>query len=114
MDTTLLIARLILAAVFAVAGVAKLIDREGSREGLEGFGVPPRLAKPGGIVLPLLEIATAVLLLPVATAWYGGVIALVLLLAFIGGIAYNMTQGRTPDCHCFGSLHSEPAGWSTL
>jgi len=114
MDTALLIARLILAAVFAVAGVAKLLDRNGTRQGLEGFGLPARVAGPGSIVLPLVEIAVAILLLPVDTAWYGGVAALVLLLAFIGGIAYNMYKGRAPDCHCFGQLHSEPAGWSTL
>src|SRR5262245_11676744 len=66
MDTALLIARLILAAVFAVAGVAKLLDRDGTREGLEGFGVPARIATPGALILPLVEIAVAVLLLPVA------------------------------------------------
>jgi peroxiredoxin/uncharacterized membrane protein YphA (DoxX/SURF4 family) len=114
MDTALLIARLILAAVFAVAGFAKLMDRDGSREGLEGFGVPASLAKPGAIILPLVEIAVAILLLPTATAWYGALGALILLLAFVGGIAYNMARGRAPDCHCFGSIHSEPAGWSTL
>ncbi len=114
MDTALLIARLILAAVFAVAGVAKLLDREGSREGLKGFGVPANIAGPGAVALPIVEIAVAVLLLPVDTAWYGALGALVLLLAFVGGIGYNMSVGRTPDCHCFGSLHSEPAGWSTL
>lgn len=114
MDVALLIARLILAAVFAVAGFAKLLDREGSRDGLKGFGVPENVAVPGAIALPLVEIAVAILLLPVDTAWYGALGALVLLLAFVGGIAYNMSKGRTPDCHCFGSLHSEPAGWSTL
>lgn len=114
MDSALLIARVILAAVFAVAGVAKLLDRNGTREGLEGFGVPARIARPGSIALPLAEIAVAVLLLPVATAWYGGLGALILLLAFVAGIAYNMVKGRAPDCHCFGTLHSEPAGWSTL
>src|SRR5205823_5892408 len=23
-------------------------------------------------------------------------------------------RGRRPDCHCFGQLHSAPAGWPTL
>jgi peroxiredoxin/uncharacterized membrane protein YphA (DoxX/SURF4 family) len=114
MDTALLIARLVLAAVFAVAGVAKLLDRNGTRAGLEGFGVPAQFAGPGSLILPLIEIAVAILLLPVDTAWYGGLGALVLLGAFVAGIAYNMSQGRAPDCHCFGQLHSEPAGWSTL
>jgi peroxiredoxin len=42
------------------------------------------------------------------------VAALALLLIFVAGIGYNLAQGRTPDCHCFGQLHSAPAGWSTL
>ena len=36
--------------------------------------------------------------------------ALALLLAFVGGIVVNLARGTTPDCHCFGQLHSEPAG----
>jgi len=34
--------RIVLAAVFAVAGTAKLLDAAGSCGALEGFGVPPR------------------------------------------------------------------------
>jgi peroxiredoxin len=33
---------------------------------------------------------------------------------FVVGISYNLARGRTPDCHCFGQLHSAPAGWLTL
>jgi thiol-disulfide isomerase/thioredoxin len=40
--------------------------------------------------------------------------ALVLLLTFVVAIGLNMARGRNPDCHCFGQLHSEPAGWPTL
>ena len=25
-----------------------------------------------------------------------------------------MARGESPDCHCFGQLHSAPAGWRTL
>jgi peroxiredoxin len=38
----------------------------------------------------------------------------VLLLLFVAGISYNLAQGRTPDCHCFGQFYSAPAGWPTL
>jgi thiol-disulfide isomerase/thioredoxin len=38
----------------------------------------------------------------------------VLLLVFVVGITYNLARGRTPDCHCFGQIHSAPAGWNTL
>jgi peroxiredoxin len=114
MDFVLLVARFVLAAVFVVAGVAKLADRAGSRQALVDFGVPAALAAPMGILLPLAELAVAAALIPVATAWWGALGALVLLLVFIAGISYNLARGRTPDCHCFGQLASAPAGRSTL
>lgn len=114
MDLALLVARLLLAGVFAVAAFAKLADQRGAREALAGFGVPRALTTPFGILLPLAELAVAVLLIPNPTAAYGGVGALVLLGLFIIGIAVSMARGQAPDCHCFGQLHSEPAGWRTL
>lgn len=114
MDTALVLARLVLAAVFIVAGFAKLADREGSRQALKGFGLPDAVAAPGSLLLPIVEIAVAILLLPTSTAWWGGLGATALLAAFVGGIGYNIAKGNHPDCHCFGQLHSEPAGWSTL
>jgi uncharacterized membrane protein YphA (DoxX/SURF4 family) len=52
----MLFTRLVLAAVFAVAGVAKLADRAGSRQAIVDFGLPARLATPLGILLPLYEL----------------------------------------------------------
>ena len=40
MNLVLLLARLLLAAVFLVAGLAKLADLAGSRQALRDFGVP--------------------------------------------------------------------------
>ena len=114
MEITLLVGRLLLAGIFLVAGVAKLIDRDGSRQALVGFGLPGWLAAPLGILLPLAELAVAVALIPTSTAWWGALGALALLLLFVAGIGVNLARGRKPDCHCFGQLHSAPAGWSTL
>src|SRR5438876_7735029 len=105
MDVLLLLARLLLAGVFLVAGLGKLADRGGSRQALIDFGVPAALASPLGILLPLAELAVAVALLLPRSAWWGAIGALTLLLLFIAGIGYNLTRGRTPDCHCFGQLH---------
>jgi len=114
MATALLIARLLLAAVFLVAGLAKLADLAGSRQALRDFGVPGVLAHPFGLLLPLAELVVAVALVPSTIAWWGALGALALLLLFVIGIAFNLARGRTPDCHCFGQLHSAPAGWPTL
>jgi peroxiredoxin len=113
-NTALLIARGLLALVFAVAGTAKLADREGSRQAIVDFGVPSALATPLGLLLPLAELAVAAALLPASTAWWGALGALALLSAFVVGISVNLARGRKPDCHCFGQLHSAPAGWKTL
>src|SRR5215212_7760974 len=114
MDVALLLARLLLAIVFVVAGVAKLADRAGSRQAVVDFGVPTPLAGPLGVLLPLAELAVAAALLLASTAWWGAVGALVLLFIFVTGIGANLARGRRPVCHCFGQLSSEPADWNTL
>ncbi len=114
MDYVLLIARIVLAAVFVVAGIGKLADLPGSRKAVRDFGVPERLAPVAGLLLPVAELVVAVALLPTATVRWGALGGLALLLVFIGGIGYNLARGRTPDCHCFGQIHSAPAGWPTI
>jgi len=74
---------LLLALVFAVAGLAKLADRAGSRQAVGEFGVPSALAAPLGILLPLAELAVAAALVPASTAWWGAIGALALLLVFV-------------------------------
>ena len=111
---SLLLARLALAAVFLVAGLAKLADPAGSHRALRAFGVPRWLAAPSARLLPAAEIAVAVLLLPASTVPWAAGLALVLLLTFSAGIAVSLARGRTPDCHCFGGLHSRPASPATL
>jgi len=103
---------LLLAAVFATAGIAKLADLPGSRKAVAGFGVSPRLTGPLGTLLPLAELATAALL--VAGLRVGSLAALGLLALFCVAIGVSVARGRAPDCHCFGQLHSAPASTRTL
>lgn len=110
----LLCARLVLAGVFAVAGTAKLLDLTGGRKALVGFGLPPQLAAPIGWALPVAELLVATALVPQDSAWWGGLGALGLLLAFTAVIARSLVRGERPDCRCFGQLHAAPVGWSTL
>jgi peroxiredoxin len=114
MNVILLGARLLLAGVLSVAGVAKLADRAGSRQALQDFGIPARLAPALGLLLPLAELAMAGALVSTTTAWVGALGALLLLLLFCAGISRTLVQGRTPPCHCFGQLSSTPVGWATL
>lgn len=109
-----LASRLLLAVVLVAAAVAKLADREGSRRAVVAFGAPERLAGGLALLLPIAELTVAALLLPATTALAGALGALGLLLLFSAAIALNLARGNAPDCHCFGQLHSAPAGPSTL
>ena len=100
----LLAARLLLAAVFAVAAVGKLVGRSRTVETLAEFGVPESIRRPAAIALPLAELAIAVALLPAATAAWAAVAAALLLAAFTAVVARTLLQGREVDCNCFGSL----------
>ena len=114
MSTVVLLARIALAAVFAVAAVAKLADLEGSRRAMRDFGIPVRPAAALGLLLPLAELAIALGLLFPPTAQWSAAAAVVLLSAFMVGIAAALRRGEEPDCHCFGQVHSAPAGRGTL
>jgi peroxiredoxin/uncharacterized membrane protein YphA (DoxX/SURF4 family) len=113
-DTVVLVLRLVLAVVFLTAGIGKLLDLAGSRRAMSDFGLPGGAANIAGTLLPLAELATGVALIFVPTARWGAIAALVLLIAFIAGIGLAMARGEEPDCHCFGQIHSAPAGPLTL
>jgi peroxiredoxin/uncharacterized membrane protein YphA (DoxX/SURF4 family) len=114
MSLSLLIVRLVLAAVLGVAGVAKLADPAGSRDAARGFGVPAWLIWPAAVLVPICELLTAVVLLPSRSARLGAIAAAALLVAFSAAIAWALARGRRPSCGCFGRLHSAPAGLGTL
>lgn len=114
MEIFLLVIRLFLFGIFALAGIGKLLDLEGSEKAVKSFGVPDDLAKPAAILLPVAEIGIAISLLFVQTSWIGAIGAGLLLLVFIGGMLWQMKQGNTPDCHCFGQIHSEPVSIKSL
>jgi uncharacterized membrane protein YphA (DoxX/SURF4 family) len=105
--------RVVLAATFLVAGVAKLADRSGTRRAAAAFGVPTGAVSAVAIVVPVAELAVAVgLLVPVA-GWWAALGALALLVVFSVGIDTALRAGRAPDCHCFGRLTAAPVSrWS--
>lgn len=114
MDSVVLAARVLLAAIFITAAVGKLLDLKGSRDSLVGFGLPQGLANVLGTLLPFAELAVAIALLARPSATAGGLAALLLLLAFIAGISNALRKGEAPPCNCFGAIHSAPASKTTL
>ncbi len=114
MAIVLLSIRLILLAIFALAGIGKLLDLKGSEKAVKDFGTPKEFAKFFAVALPFAEIVFAVCLLFVETSWIGAIGAMMLLLTFIGGMIWQLSQGNAPDCHCFGAIHSEPVSRKSL
>jgi hypothetical protein len=110
----LALGRLVLAAVFGPAAAAKLADRGGGRRALMNLGVPQRFATIGAVVVPFVELGVAAALLVRPWAEFGAAGALGLLVVFSTVVAVGLGAGRTPDCHCFGRLHSSPIGPATL
>ena len=108
------LSQLLLAVVFAVAAVAKLADRSGTRRAIEAFGVPPRLAPAGATLLPIAELAIAAALVPAATARWSALAAVTLLVIFCVAIARTLRAGSAPDCNCFGGLTQTEVGRGTL
>lgn len=114
MEVALLGARLILVAVFLVAGIAKFSDLRGTQQAVLAFGFPVRLINPLSILLPLSEVLVGILLIPITTTWWGAIGAFLLLSVFCLSISINLLRGRQPDCHCFGQIHSAPISLKTL
>lgn len=71
MESLLLTGRLLLAALFVVAGIAKFADRTGSLEAIVELGIPRRIAVPIVTLLPLAELAIGIALVP--NRWLGQV-----------------------------------------
>ena len=114
MEVILLLIRIFLFAVFALAGIGKLLDLEGAEKSVKAFGTPADLAKTFAILIPFAELVFAVCLLFVGFSWLGAIGVFTLLVIFSGGMIVQMAQGNAPDCHCFGAIHSEPVSKKSL
>ena len=114
MSTLLLVARVALGAVFAVAAIGKLADRDGSREAAERFGVPTGVAGPVTIGLPAMEMAVAIGLILTPTFAWAAVGAAALLVIFSVALVRPLARGEDFDCHCLGAVGSAHVGPSAL
>ncbi|MDO5065894.1 MAG: DoxX family membrane protein [Propionibacteriaceae bacterium] len=99
-----LIARIIPGIVFVYAGATKVVDMEAFRANILAYQlVGWDMAQVLSITLPVLEIAAGLLLLGgLFTRWAAAAI-FVMLLMFMGGIAWVWSQGINIDCGCFGT-----------
>lgn len=91
-------AALLLAALFAWAGIAKALRPAAAKSGFVRLGVPAAAA--AARVVPLGELGLAVLLLVRPRA--GALAALAALAVFSAVLARAVARGATRGCACFG------------
>lgn len=97
------LARLGLAAVWLISGGLKAADPEQTYVAVQAYDVLP--AGAGGVVaaaLPFVELTLGALLLVGLGTRLAAVASLVLLAAFVAGVAQAWARGLSIDCGCFG------------
>ena len=99
----MLVARIVLGAVWIVAGLIKLPDPAGSVRAVRAFQLLPESVVPAvGYGLPLLEVALGVCLVLGIGVRIGAMVSAVLLGAFLIGVTSAWARGLSIDCGCFG------------
>jgi uncharacterized membrane protein YphA (DoxX/SURF4 family) len=104
-------ARLVLGAVWLVAGASKITDLDASVRAVRAYRLlPETAAQVVGAGLPGVELLLGVLLVAGAGVRAAAVVSAVLMFAFVVGIASAWARGLRIDCGCFGSGGELAAG----
>ncbi|MEY2416930.1 MAG: hypothetical protein QOH53_2264 [Ilumatobacteraceae bacterium] len=106
----IVIASVVLGAVFIVSGVTKTAALEQWRADATGLGASGLIVS----VLPYAELAIGALLVAQIARRPVAVAAGVMLTAFTALLVVRLSQGRRPPCACFGGLSSKPIGWTNV
>lgn len=96
-------ARLVLGAVFVVAGGLKVIDPQSSVTAVRAYRLlPASVATIVGWGLPFAEIALGILLIAGVATRVAAAASAVLLIVFMAALASAAAGGLSIDCGCFG------------
>ncbi len=107
-------ARLLLAATWAWAAVAKMGDPAAAVRAVRAYQLLPEwLAKAVGYGLPFLELGLAALLLAGLATRVAAIVSAALLVVFLAGIVSAAARGLQIECGCFGGGGQLGAGQST-
>jgi uncharacterized membrane protein YphA (DoxX/SURF4 family) len=100
-------AAFVLAAVFVVAGIAKIADPPQFAHEVHNYALLPESAVNAlALLLPWIEVIAGVFLfLGVWRRAAAGILG-VSLLVFIVALSINLARGRAVDCGCFGGAHA--------
>jgi uncharacterized membrane protein YphA (DoxX/SURF4 family) len=104
-------ARLVLGAVFAVAGLVKVADPQASVAAVRAYELlPAGLTTLVGWGLPFLELVLGLLLLAGIAVRPAALAAAALLVVFLAAVASAAARGLSIDCGCFGGGGPVPPG----
>jgi uncharacterized membrane protein YphA (DoxX/SURF4 family) len=107
-------ARLLLAGVWAWAGVAKIGDPAAAVRAVRAYRLLPEWLTQGvGYGLPFLELTLAALLLAGLATRLAAVVSAALLAVFLAGMVSAAARGLQIECGCFGGGGDLAAGQST-
>ena len=114
-DVAVLLLRIILGAIFVVAGASKVGHAAEFAAQIAGFQLLPQIViAPMAIVLPYLELLLGgyliIGLFTRTAAW----IAVLLLVIFDGAIASAVVRGMTVNCGCFGPNDTTVTTWTEV
>jgi Ca2+/Na+ antiporter len=102
------------AAVLAASSVGKLLRLGPFGLALTGtYGIPTGIARPLKVLVPVYEMAAAILLANVGTRALGLISSGVFFAVAFVIVAAAYVTGRTGDCGCFGELIQQPLGRGT-
>lgn len=108
---TVRVCQILVGAVFAVAGLAKVGDPAAFAEDIHNFRlVPVALENLVALALPWVEIVAAVALVLGVRARAAAVLAAGLMAAFTLGVIFAMGRGLDIECGCFGTSDGARVG----
>lgn len=109
-DSFASLAALIVAAVFTIAAISKLMAPEKTAREFTNLGLP--VANLLARLVPVAELAVVGVLL--AAPRLGGLLAVLLISGFTVVLLNVLQSGRSVSCGCLGSLSDEPISYWTI
>jgi len=101
----LLLFRVIVGGVFIWAGALKIADPLGFAQSIKNYQVvSPPLALLIAVVLPWVEVLSGAFLIIGVFKRSSALLISLLLIGFIGLVAFALARGIDTSCGCFGSL----------
>ena len=107
--------RLFIGGIVLYAGLSKITDLADMAQALENYRLlPTGIVNPLAIVLPGVEIVAGLFLMLGFLTRGSLCVATLLIVLFLVGILWAISQGLDIECGCFGTSDAELVGWTVF